>query len=74
VGKKGRAAAKRTPVVSEAYAGEMIRTPAKRAEGGGKEAADSLMRWLDAYPHLRTLVHQLDDLAARAERAWLDRL
>jgi hypothetical protein len=47
---------------------------AKRAEGGSKEAVERLTRWLDRYPEMKSLVRGLDDLAAKVERAWVERL
>lgn len=59
---------------SPTYARNTILDLAKRAEGGCKEAVEKLNLWLEKYPEMRSLVRELDDLATRVERAWVERL
>lgn len=61
-------------VDSPTYAKNTILSLAKRAEGGSTEAVENLTWWLEKYPEMRSLVRELDDLASKVERAWVDRL
>ena len=57
-----------------AYVREKVRDLAREAAGGSAVAVDLLLGWLDLYPETRPLVRALDDLVAKTERAWVDRL
>lgn len=46
----------------------------RRAEQGEKMAVESLYRWLERHPEMRSLVRELDDLSTKVERAWVRRL
>ncbi len=46
----------------------------KRAEGGDTVAVESLYRWLQRHPEMRSLVRELDDLATKVERCWVQRM
>ena len=59
---------------SPTYAKNTILSLARRAEGGSREAAEALARWLEKYPDMRPLVRELADLATRVERAWVERM
>ena len=61
-------------VNSPVYARNTILDLAKRAEGGSREAVENLSLWLEKYPDMRSLVRELDDLATKVERAWVQRL
>ena len=61
-------------VKSLTHARNTILSLAKRAEGGNKEAVENLKLWLEKYPDMRSLVRELDDLATRVERAWVNRM
>ena len=56
------------------YPREQVRYLARLAAGGDRVAVGHLLGWLELHPGLRSLVRDLDDLAARTERAWADRL
>lgn len=56
------------------YVRNTIRSLAERAAGGDKGAAGDLEEHLEKHPAMRSLVRELDDLATRAERAWVQRL
>jgi hypothetical protein len=59
---------------SPAYAKNTILDLVRRAEGGSKEAVETLAWWLERHPGMRVLVRELDDLATKVERAWVERL
>lgn len=59
---------------SPTYAKNTILDLARRAEGGSKEAVENLLLWLEKYPGMRSLVGELDDLATKVERAWVQRM
>jgi hypothetical protein len=61
-------------VNSPTFAKNTILSLAKRAEGGNKEAVERLNGWLARFPEMRPLVRELDDLATRVERAWVQRM
>ncbi len=44
---------------------------ARWADGGNKTAAEHFFEWLELHPEMRPLVRQLDDLAAKVERHWV---
>ena len=56
------------------YIRNTILSLVKRAERGDKRAVESLYRWLERYPDMRSLVRELDDLSTKVERAWVHRL
>ncbi len=47
---------------------------ARRAEGGSRTAAEHFFEWLELHPEMRSQVRQLDDLAAKVERLWVQRV
>lgn len=53
------------------HAREMIKLLTIHASHGHPEAVDSIARWLEKFPALRPEVRALDDLAAKAEAAWV---
>jgi hypothetical protein len=57
-----------------AYAKNTILDLAKRAETGSEQAVENLLGWLAKYPDMRNLIRSLDDLATKAEHAWVMRL
>ncbi len=59
---------------SPGYARSVIQSLARRAEGGNPEAVDNLRGWLAKWPGMRSLIPSLDELAVKAERAWVARL
>jgi hypothetical protein len=70
----GSAAWERTLQNDPAYVQNTIASLAKRAEGGDAGAVADLRAWLQQFPELRATVRGLDELAAKAERAWEERL
>jgi hypothetical protein len=72
--KVGSRAWEESLVNSPVYAKNTILDLARRAEGGSKEAVENLALWLEKYPDMRSLVRELDDLATKVERAWVQRL
>lgn len=72
--KVGSRAWEESLVNSPTYAKNTILDLAKRAEGGSKEAVETLTWWLEKHPDMRSLVRALDDLATKVERAWVQRL
>jgi hypothetical protein len=63
-----------TLVRNPAYIKNTILDLAKRAEGGDRRAVESLYRWLEQHPEMRSLVRELDDLATKVERCWVQRM
>jgi hypothetical protein len=57
-----------------AYVKNTILELVKRAERGDKRAVESLYAWLERHPEMRSLVRELDDLATKVERAWVQRM
>jgi hypothetical protein len=72
--KVGSRAWEESLVNSPTYARNTILSLAKRAEQGSKEAVENLLAWLEKYPDMRSLVRELDDLATKVERAWVQRM
>jgi hypothetical protein len=56
------------------YAKNTLLDLAKRAEAGNEQAVENLMGWLQKFPDMRNLIRSLDDLATKAEQAWVERL
>ena len=72
--KVGSRAWDKTLLNDPTYLKNKILALTKRAEGGDPTAVESLLSWLEQYPDLRSLVRNLDDLATKVERVWIQRL
>lgn len=53
------------------HARRMIKLLTIHAGQGHPEAADSVARWLEVFPQLKPEIRELDDLATKAEAAWV---
>lgn len=53
------------------FARSIIKDLKHHAKQGHPEAVDSILRWLEKFPELKSEVRELDDLAAKAEAAWV---
>ncbi len=59
---------------SPVYIRNTIAGLAKRASGGDPQAVEYLYGWLAKHPEMKSTVRELDDLASKAEAAWMERL
>lgn len=60
--------------LNPAYVRNTILELVRRAERGDKRAVESLYRWLERSPDMRSLVRELDELTTKVERAWVQRM
>lgn len=53
------------------YARQVVKHLKQHAEQGHQWPNDSILKWLAKFPELKSEFRQLDDLATRAEGAWV---
>lgn len=72
--REGTLAWEKTLHQSPTYIRNTIAGLAKRASGGDPQAVEHLFGWLAKHPEMRSTIRELDDVTARTEAAWVERL